>query len=272
MTQSSGARGPDATQSARVAALEAKIDALQQFLSVQDETVLVQTTRLEALSEDRRQLLSAAIRVAERERTRVAEELHDGAIQHLVAMSYKVDRAAAQLARTEVESVRTSLEQIRDGLGKQLEGLRALMTRLRPPSLDVRGVKAAIEDFAREYAGRTGIRTATTIDHDERLASDIESVLYRVTLESLSNVARHADAQHVRIEIGQDQPGWVGLTITDDGIGFDVARLDSLVRDGLFGLAGMRESVETAGGSFDLTSEEGGGTRLTVRLPVPDPS
>jgi signal transduction histidine kinase len=272
VTQSSGAEGPDAAQKARIAALEAKIDALQQFLSVQDETVLVQTTRLEALSEDRRQLLSTAIRVAERERMRVAEELHDGAIQHLVAISYKIDRAAAQLARTEVENVRTSLEQIREGIARQLEGLRALMTRLRPPSLDVTGVKAAIQDFTREYAIRTGIQTVTTINHDERLASEIESVLYRVTLESLSNVAQHADAQTVRIEIGQDQPGWVRLVITDDGKGFDVARLDSLVRDGLFGLAGVRESVENAGGRFELTSAAGSGTQLTVRLPVPDSS
>jgi signal transduction histidine kinase len=261
------AGGPANSESSRIAALEAKIEALEQFLTVQDETVIVQSDRLEALSEDRRQLLNAATHVAERERVRVAEELHDGAIQHLVALGYQIERAVLQLERGEVEKVRESLAGVRTHLNAQLKSLRALMTRLRPPSLDVTGVSAAIEDFAGAYTERTGIQTAMTIDSEERLTSELEALIYRVTLESLSNVAEHSEADLVRIDISREQAGWVQLTISDDGVGFDVDGLDRLVRDGKFGLAGMRESVEAAGGSFLITSEPGGGTRMTVHLP-----
>lgn len=272
MTDGPGAvEDVSAAQHARIAALEAQIEALEQFLSVQDQTVMVQSTRLEALSEDRRQLLSAAIRVAERERVRVAEELHDGTIQHLVALEYQIERAGTQLQRGDTDTARDTLAAVQFGLNAQLTDLRALMVRLRPPSLDVAGVKAAIEDFAQSYSRRTGIQTATAIDGD-RLGAEIEDIVYHVTLDSLSNVAEHASADLVRIEVSRAQPDWVKLTITDDGVGFDVGRIDGLVRDGMFGLARMRESVESVGGSFEITSEPGGGTRMTVMVPARDAS
>ena len=262
------ADGAGSTTNARLVALQAQIDALEQLLAVQDETVIVQSKRLEALSEDRRRLFDVAMRVAERERIHVADELHDGAIQHLVVLGYQIDKAAGQMDRGEAEAARASLDEIRAALGTQLEGLRDLMKRLRPPSLDVSGVKAAIEDSARAHAARTGIRTVTKIGRGERFAPAIESLLYRVTLECLSNVAQHSEASHVSIDIDEDQAGWVRLIVADDGVGFDAGQMDALVRDGMFGLAGMRESVETAGGTFEVTSNAGGGTRITVRLPI----
>jgi two-component system NarL family sensor kinase len=142
--------------------------------------------------------------------------------------------------------------------------------------LDENGLPAAIGDHVRELCGLAGLRSEVDLADVDGLERHTQTMLYRIVQESLTNVVRHAEATGVRVTLGLDGDGGgkadggagaVRLSIHDDGRGFDTAKIAGLVREGHFGLAGMRERVGLAGGTMTVESPDEGGTTITVLVP-----
>jgi len=221
---------------------------------------------LERTEAQRKQLLDKTVQGAEEERTRLAAELHDGPIQRLTAVGYQLEEAQLLLESDDGRQARELVAGVRRELYGEIGGLRRLMAALRPPVLDERGLTLALHDLLEAFERRTGIRCTLQGDSRIRVEPEIETVLYRVVQEAITNVAKHAHAGHVWVYLRVDDDR-VDMQVNDDGIGFDASRLNGLVGSGHFGLAGMRERVEIAGGTHRLQSAPGNGTAIRVRLP-----
>jgi signal transduction histidine kinase len=221
---------------------------------------------LERTEAERKQLLDKTVRGAEEERTRLAAELHDGPIQQLTAVGYRLEEAQLALEGEAGRHARQLLAGVQRSLAEEIGELRRLMAALRPPVLDERGLTLALRDHLETFERHTGTVCTLRSDDGIRLDPEVETVLYRVVQEALTNVAKHAEAKHVWVDLRVDD-GKVDLQVRDDGVGFDATRVSGLVGAGHFGLAGMRERVEMAGGSHRLRSEPGDGTSIRVRLP-----
>jgi signal transduction histidine kinase len=230
---------------------------------------LLQSTlaELERAEGDRKTLLNRTMRGAEQERTRLAAELHDGPIQRLTALGYQLEQAALTLRRGDEERAGALLGTAQRGLRGEVDELRGLMTTLRPPVLDERGLALALTDELDSFERRTGIVCTLQSHHDARLEPEVETVLYRVVQEALANVAKHANAHHVWVYLRTDDEQ-VDMHVRDDGDGFEEGQVGpGLVDNGHFGLAGMRHRVEMAGGSYHLLSAPGRGTSIFVQVP-----
>ncbi|MGH2832096.1 MAG: sensor histidine kinase [Solirubrobacteraceae bacterium] len=207
----------------------------------------------------------------ERERTRWAREIHDETIQGLGALRLKLANARDL---HEQGALSAAVEAVLEGLGNEIDGLRHLITELRPAALDDLGLAAALEALARRMQAIDGLDVQTEIElgpesEQRRLDAELESTIYRVVQEALTNVSRHAKATTALIRI-VEQGGVLSASVTDNGQGLpDRERLgprgDGL--EGGFGMSGMRERAELVGGELELFSGTNGGT--TVKLTVP---
>jgi signal transduction histidine kinase len=232
----------------------------------QGEKLRAAVTELERLEGDRRKLLDRTMRSAEEERSRLAAELHDGPIQRLTALGYGLDEARIAL---EVGNLPHGLDMLGTAhhvLAIEIDELRRLMSALRPPVLDQRGLVLALRDLIDAFQRQTGIACTLMGTRDVRLDPDRETVLYRVVQEALTNVAKHSGASRVTVYLRADE-GEVETRVSDDGIGFDALTAGELTNRGHYGLAGMRERVELAGGSYRLISAPGYGTVVLARVP-----
>jgi signal transduction histidine kinase len=211
--------------------------------------------------------LRESIDVAERERARWARELHDETLQGLGALRVRLS-ASLRLDRAEMaEAVEQAIAQIED----EIANLRSLITELRPAVLDELGLGAAIEGLAENHAASTGTEIHVDLELQTRTGSvrldrEVESAVFRLVQEALSNVAKHANAESVWLNVTRDSDA-ISIGIRDDGAGFD---MDS--RSNGFGLVGMRERVALAGGSLTIVSTPGVGTELRGRVPLERPS
>jgi signal transduction histidine kinase len=142
-------------------------------------------------------------------------------------------------------------------------GIREISSNLRPTVLDDGGLLPALSGYAEQFAQRTGIAVQLdTKNATSTLTAAVQSSLFRIVQEALTNCAKHASARNVTIELGSDDANHVWLAIADDGVGFD---LDRHSRSGL-GLLTMRERAEFHGGRFSLETTPGHGTRIRVIL------
>jgi PAS domain S-box-containing protein len=219
---------------------------------------------------ERHRLLHQVVQAAERERGRLAAELHDRSLQQLAALTLRLGQARRRLAAGEVESVGELLRRCEADLADQLAGLRGLVAALRPPVLDDRGLAEALEELLDGVRRATGAKVALQVRLDHRLPREVETVLYRVAQEAVANTVRHAGARRVVAWLRDDRPGGLELRVSDDGKGFDLGEIGDHVREGRFGLVGMRQRVEMLGGTWRVRSEPGRGTAVTVRLPLPE--
>jgi signal transduction histidine kinase len=204
--------------------------------------------------------LRGTMAAAEQERRRWARELHDETLQGLAGFQVLLSSA---LRRSDAESleraVRTAVEQI----GTEIEKLRTLITELRPAALDELGLQPAIESLASRVAAVEGLEVETEVAvgaDDERLPAELETAVYRLVQEALTNVVKHARARSVAIEI-LAHDGHVDVAVRDDGAGFDPQQ----PREG-FGITGMRERVGLADGTLAITSAPGEGTTIAASL------
>jgi len=207
----------------------------------------------------------------ERERTRWAREIHDETVQGLGALRLKLANARDLQER---ESLDQAVDAVLEGLGEEIDGLRHLITELRPAALDDLGLEAALQALARRMQAIDGLDVRIEIDlgpaeDPHRLDPELESTIYRVVQEALTNVSRHAQASEAVVSIAE-QNGIVRASVTDDGVGLpDADRLgprgDGL--EGGFGMSGMRERAELVGGELELVPAPVKGT--TMRLSVP---
>jgi signal transduction histidine kinase len=226
----------------------------------------------------------------ERERTRWARELHDETIQGLGALRLKLANARDLRHEGQLDD---AVDAVLEGLGQEIDGLRHLITELRPAALDDLGLVPALEALARRAQAIDGLEIQTEIDlgpsdnrsaddrleidrapiGQQRLDAELESTVYRVIQEALTNVSRHAQATRATVSVVR-RDGLIRAEVTDDGRGLsrdgEPAHLSGPRGDGLqggFGLSGMRERAELVGGELEIGPAPGGGA--AVRLTVP---
>jgi signal transduction histidine kinase len=218
-----------------------------------------------ALQAERKKVMQTVLRATEQERLRLAADLHDGPVQELTALRYSLARARTRVQRGQAEEAEALLADVEVDLATGIGGLRRLMSELRPAVLDEQGLEAALHNQARAFEAANGVACDIHSDLAGRLAPELETVLYRVTQESLTNIGKHARASRVTVSLAAENGG-VRLRIHDDGVGFDPMAARGLVGDGHFGLVGMRERVEMVGGQMVVDSVPGQGTTVDVRM------
>lgn len=219
---------------------------------------------LKKLQVERGQLLDRTVQATEQERKRIAAELHDGPVQRLTALDLKLMWIGGEVGRGEVDAIGL-LGGVQSLLRDQIQQLRVMMTQLRPPILDERGLEAALRDHLISPEDRVKLEVSVEATLLKRLAPAQEIILYRVAQEAVANVLKHARAEHAWLTL-QERKDRVHLEIRDDGVGFDPAVVGEF-RNGHFGILGMRERVEMAGGRWELDSVAGGGTLVRASLP-----
>jgi signal transduction histidine kinase len=222
---------------------------------------------LDRLQGERGALLTQLVQAGEDERKRLAADLHDGAVQKLSAMVLMAGRARTLFGKGDSGKGVEVLDRVRDGLSAEVASLRRTMAGLRPPALDERGLVEAIADHAADLGERHHIRCSVESNLEARLEPVLETALYRVAQEALTNAAKHADAQNVWVNLTR-QDGSIRLRVRDDGRGFEGSVSPLPGSADHVGLATMRERVGALGGSFSLTSVSGGGTLLDVTVPI----
>ena len=208
----------------------------------------------------------------ERERTRWAREIHDETIQGLGALRLKLANARDVDERAALSA---AVEAVLEGLGDEIDGLRHLITELRPAALDDLGLAAALEALARRMQAIDGLDVRTEIDlgpesAQRRLDPELESTIYRVVQEALTNVSRHAQATHALVSVSE-RDGMVRASVTDDGKGLPNSERLGPRGDGLeggFGMSGMRERAELVGGELELVPAPGRGTVMRLSVPL----
>jgi signal transduction histidine kinase len=212
----------------------------------------------------RRSLLPLLNEITEREIKRIAHSVHDEAGQLLDAARL----AIAALARDVDPSVRERLRQVGSMLDRAESELRRISHELRPLILDDLGVVPALQVLADGISRRAGVRIRVESSLKRRPPPAVETALYRVVQEALTNVVRHSRAKKAAVRLDSDGEGNVRCAISDDGVGFDVAATMSDARARGLGLLGIRERVDAMGGSLRITSRPARGTVLSVELPV----
>ncbi len=225
------------------------------------EVVQEREAQLEGLV---RQLVSAQ----EQERGRIARELHDETGQKLTALAMGLAAVDASLGG-ESSRAQGLVRNLREVADQSITELRNIMADLRPAQLDDLGLVPALRWYVGQYTGRHP-DLAVTLSADrlaKRLPPGLETVLFRAAQEALTNIARHARASQVTLELSQDASS-VRLIVADNGVGFDVNAPPKYERGSGLGLVGMRERVALVGGTCVIGSEPGGGTRISIELPV----
>lgn len=225
-----------------------------------EEMLRDQARRIESLS---RRLLAAQ----EEMRRRLAADLHDRTSPNLAAVSINIGLLAETLFSRGNDEITERLEDTRALIEDTVASIREISAELRPSLLDYAGLLSAIESYAQHFRRRTGIAVSIHSSAQlPQLTSELESVLFRIFQEALTNVAKHAQATKVEVEIA---PGHcsLDLTLSDDGRGFDAGRLGGPSFGSGLGLINMKEMAEFAGGSFAFESDVGHGTSIRVRIP-----
>jgi signal transduction histidine kinase len=220
--------------------------------------LLQDVTERKRLEQERERLLRRIVTGQEEERQRIARELHDELGQHLTAL-----KVGLEALRPAGESV----ERMKEIVTKLDRSVDRLTLELRPPVLDDVGLHGAIGSLVEQFTAASGIRADihSTGTDGERLPEPVETTLYRVLQEALTNVWKHSAAKSVSV-IVERHPEQVQLIVEDDGDGFDPDSDDGT--PGHFGLLGMRERVSLIGGTFNIESGSGQGTTLYVRVPL----
>jgi signal transduction histidine kinase len=209
-----------------------------------------------------RETFNAILEAEEAERKRIARELHDetgSALSGVLLGLTAIDRAAT------LPEARQASAALQETAKTTLENIGRLAFDLRPSTLDDFGLWPALKALGKglEEQGGPEVKLKVDLATAERLPASVETALFRITQEALTNVVKHADAKTVHITFAR-QERFVVLTIDDDGCGFSRAR----VPGDRFGLVGMRERTASVNGALDIESERGSGTRLTVEIPL----
>jgi signal transduction histidine kinase len=217
-----------------------------------------------------RDYLSAMTQGQEAERARLARELHDGPVQALIALGQRAEMAGRLLERGQVGEAIATLEELRHTEQETVRELRRTIGALRPIYLEDLGFVPALEMLAQQATGRSDAHIR--LERGEtvyRLAPEVELGAYRIVQEALNNALQHAQAQHVTLHVRCEEQILV-LSVVDDGVGFDFPdQPSSLTQAGHFGLLGMRERALQLGGTLNIHTLPGGGTRVVARLPHP---
>jgi two-component system, NarL family, sensor kinase len=220
--------------------------------------------RVERAQRERAELLKRALDASELERRRIAADLHDGTVQELVAASYGLSAARERLA-PEDQAAR-ALERAEETCRAAVRELRSLLVEIYPPRLRDAGLASALEDLITPLEQK-GIEASVESQPNLRLPDETTALLYRTAREALRNADQHAEAHEVRIRVAREN-GKVALSVTDDGQGFVTGEALERPAEGHFGLRLLSDQVRDAGGTFEIDSAPGRGTRLCVKVPA----
>jgi|GEM_PF-2457822 len=237
-----------------------------QISTVVENALLYEELRHEG--EIHREGLRQAIMAQEEERRRIARELHDQTSQVLTGASAMIEASVAGLPWG-FDGVKGNLKQARASLTSMLVDVRNIIYELRPTMLDDLGLVAAARWQAEEFLGRAGVEAHFEIrGRSKKLPAQMETAIFRIIQEATTNIVKHAQAKSARIKI-EFGPKFITIEIEDDGNGFDLQKTLSSkkVRRGL-GFVSMKERAEILGGTFVVDSQLGGGTRITVGVPI----
>jgi two-component system, NarL family, sensor histidine kinase UhpB len=215
---------------------------------------------LERLERERRRSAGRALKAQEAERGRVARELHDEIGQSLTALLLELEHAS----RAAPPELAARIESARESARATLEEVRHVAHGLRPEALDDLGLRSALSDLGQRLGSAADVDVVGRIDrHLPRLSPEAELAIYRVAQEALTNSIRHSGAAYVELRLARED-GAVALHVSDDGRGLDGAAEGA-------GITGMRERALLVGGHFELESDAGRGTALTLRVPAGAP-
>jgi signal transduction histidine kinase len=248
--------------------LEKRVQERTADLSALNQALQVEMAQRQFAEEAHDLVLRRLADAQETERGRISRELHDRLGQDLTALKLglQILRKQGPFPAAAQEGI-GNLEKLVEGL---MRDIHRLAWELRPAVLDDLGLELALQRYATEWTGTAGVPVdfhCSGMD-GQRLPPELETTLYRLTQEALTNVARHAKAGRVSVLL-EHRPERVSLIIEDDGQGFEAdALLQAPVAQGKLGLFGMRERVKLVHGTFDIESAPGAGTAVFIRLPL----
>jgi two-component system sensor histidine kinase DegS len=206
------------------------------------------------------------VEAQESERSRIAQEVHDGPAQVLSNAIFQVEYVDRMLD-SDTAAARSELRLLRDLLRRELGSVRTFISQLRPPVLDELGLDGAIGDSIGRLSAQTGLKSSADLTAPaDVLTGTQQTVVLRVLQEALQNVRKHGAASAVAVASAIDGDEWV-LTVRDDGRGFDVGAVAARGRRN-FGLQFMRERAELIGARFEVHSRPDGGTLVRLAIPV----
>jgi signal transduction histidine kinase len=207
------------------------------------------------------ELSAHLLRAQEEERKRISRELHDATGQQLMVIRLYLGMLDGSGDGTEL---RKKIGETVNVVDQTIEGIRRIIAKLSPLVLEELGLIAAIRKEAKDFTKRTGVRTRVALSESVgRLSNQTETAVYRVIQEALHNVAKHAKAKNVTLQMARENDA-ISLVIQDDGVGIT----SSPVAGRNFGLAGMQERVSMLGGTVKVASSKNKGTRIEVKVPV----
>jgi signal transduction histidine kinase len=208
-----------------------------------------------------RDAIQRVVAAQENERRRLARELHDETGQTLTSVSLGLKSVEQRITDT---ATREAVAELGRQVAQTMQDVRRIALELRPKVLDDYGLVSALERLTSTFSSQTGIQVDLEAQLGaDRLPSEIETALYRIVQEGLTNVAKHADPTRASVFV-TPKNGSVLLVLEDDGSGFDPEK----TRDGGLGIEGMRERVELLEGRMTIESSEDAGTTLVVEVPV----
>jgi len=233
--------------------------------SKEEQTRLLKASQ--EMHQELRLLSRQVISVQEEERKRISRELHDVIAQTLTSISVRLAALKTDTTRNPA-SLERSIGRTQEEVVRAVNIVHRFARELRPAVLDDLGLVPALHEFLKQFRTQTGIRVNLSAFSDlDQVSGDKRTVLYRVALEALTNVRRHAQATLVEIEI-QKLAGGLSLTVKDNGKGFQQQGPLHARKDKRLGLLGMRERLEMLGGEFRIVSKPGKGTTVFAQLPL----
>lgn len=241
-------------------ALERKVANRTQELEEAKEALAQKASQLQ-------QLLTETVNVQERERQRIAQDMHDGTNQLLIGAMLELKSARERLTTGQLIRADGSLQTVQDILRRVEAESKRIIYDLRPPTLDALGLAPAIRRYAERFEQYTGLSCAVQVlGQPTRLPAGVEISVYRLMQEALQNVSAHAQARRAEVII-TFAPHTLKLVIMDDGQGFNLAAAQQNPQ-GSFGLLSMAERAESLGGRLSIQTKPGEGTQVELVVPI----
>jgi two-component system sensor histidine kinase DegS len=209
-----------------------------------------------------------ALQFAERENKRLAREIHDGPIQQFAAALLSLEYLEGVAAKGDIKAVNIEIERVKEQLQEAMEDFRGFLIQLQPLGLE-KGLGRAVRRLAENMSERHGIEFDLELQQeDDNFPSVLRSNVFRIAQEAVSNALRHGGAKRIRIKYTLADRD-MALLIEDDGCGFELEKGQSAATErGSFGLSNMSERIHFVGGTINIDSKVGKGTRIALRVPI----
>jgi len=221
--------------------------------------------RLQARSVERERLLRRAVDASDIERRRLASDLHDGVVQDLAGVQFALEGTANQARGLGAADLEEQLRDAAHDTRQSLRRMRSLLVEIHPPNLQNVGLEAALTDLVAPLTAR-GMAVSLSVPDDLEVGGDAEKLIFRAAQEGVRNIANHADARSVELEVSQ-MNGSARLVVRDDGRGFSRGERDAREAEGHVGLQLLGEIAAEARGRLQVDSAPGKGTKLTLEVP-----